>query len=151
MCTRLSVVFGLALLALVVSGCSYVGTYECGNSTARSPCQAWTDFQSGLGLVNDPACSPCCGPSPLGREYGRTANRSRDFFSTYLFNYDPYDPYRGNDARELGEVIGQYGLMYPHCDPYRGDCPPCTELDPCDYPQQGCSESSCGVPVSCAL
>ena len=120
--TRLCLVGGLVLLGLGTVACSFVGNARCGYTTARTPCEAASDFGVGLGLVPPDCCGPCGARSPLGMEYASKLNDARDFMSLYAFNYDVNDPYRGKDAQHMGEFLGVYALNYNVHAPCSGDC-----------------------------
>jgi hypothetical protein len=119
---RFGVVLGLVFVGAVTLGCSYVGNTVNGYTTARTPTEAFSDAGVGMGLVEPGNCGPCGAPSPLGAEWGRSMQRTNQFFAHHVFNYDVNDPYRGHDAGRLGEFIGVYALNYDVHDPYRGDC-----------------------------
>ena len=136
----------VALLILVggLGGCSYFGQ-NCGPyqmKVQRTNALWATDREMGFATA-DARCIPLrC--QPLMAEYGHKIQKAEDFGSTYFFNYDRNDPYRGNDLREMGNFVGKHILMYDSCNPYRGKCRGCGLYCP-----GGCSpnQPGCGCPA----
>ena len=121
---QLSLVIGLALIAGMFMGCSYVGP---GDGYYQPPQQrrdiAWAT-KNQLGMSTPDSYSVQGQNWPLTREWGRSWTRARHTASDLFLGYDVNDPYRGNLMPRQANFVGRHLLDYDIRDPYRGDAPP---------------------------